>query len=75
MTEDDDLRRELARHALTLGLGEAEHARMRELAKRNQDGLLSPEEREELQNYDKTVNLLALLHSKARKVLEQGEDC
>ena len=66
-----DLSRELARYVLTLGFGEEDQARMRELAERNQAGALSTQEREELRNYVKAGHLLALLHSKARKSLKR----
>jgi hypothetical protein len=65
-----DLPRELARYVLTLGFGEEDQARMRELAERNQEGGLSTQEQEELRNYVKAGHLLALLHSKARKSLK-----
>jgi hypothetical protein len=65
-----DLPRELARYVLTLGFEEEDQARMRELAERNQEGVLSTEEQEELQNYVNAGHLLALLHSKARKSLK-----
>jgi hypothetical protein len=68
---DGDLSRELARYILTLGFGEEDQARMGDLAARNREGALSPEEKEELQNYVKAGHLLALLHSKARKSLKQ----
>ena len=69
--DSSDLSRELARHVLTLGFDENDQARMSALAARNQEGVLSPEEREELQSYVKAGHLLALLHSKARKSLKQ----
>jgi hypothetical protein len=69
--DSSDLSRELARHVLTLGFEEEDQARMSDLAARNQEGGLSPEELEELQNYVKAGHLLALLHSKARKSLKQ----
>ncbi|HBI46304.1 MAG TPA: hypothetical protein DDY78_26145 [Planctomycetales bacterium] len=69
--ESGGLSRELARHVLTLGFEEADQARMSDLATRNQEGELSPEEQEELQSYVKAGHLLALLHSKARKSLKQ----
>ena len=47
---------------------------MRDLAERNQEGSLSSEEQEELQNYVKAGHLLALLHSKARKSLKHRRD-
>jgi hypothetical protein len=69
MPASDDLSRELARHVLTLEFGEDDQARMRDLAARNQEGALSPEEREELETYVNAGHLLALLHSKARTSL------
>src|SRR5436309_120258 len=68
--DQGDLPRALARYILTLGFDEEDQARMRELAERNQDGALTSEEREELQNYVKAGHLLALLHSKARMSLK-----
>ena len=65
-----DLSRELAQYILTFGFDEDDQARMRDLAERNQEGSLSSEEREELQNYVKVGRLLALLHSKARRSLK-----
>lgn len=70
-TDDGDLSGELARYVLTLGFGEDDQARMLDLAARNQEGALSAEEQEELGNYVKAGHLLALLHSKARKSLNQ----
>jgi hypothetical protein len=48
-----DLARGLARYLLTLGFGEADQARMRDLAARNQEGAASAAEREELDGYVK----------------------
>jgi hypothetical protein len=64
-----DMGRELAHYVLTLGFDEEDQALMRELAERNQEGALSPEDREKLQGYVKVGHLLALLHSKARRSL------
>ena len=69
--DDGDLSGELARYILTLGFGEDDQARMRDLAARNQEGGLSSEEQEELRNYVRGGHLLALLQSKARKSLTQ----
>jgi hypothetical protein len=66
-----NLPRELARYVLTLGFGEEDQARMRELAEKNQGGALSTEEQDELRNYIQAGHLLALLHSKARKSLQR----
>jgi len=67
--DDGNLSRELARYILTVGFEPADQARMQDLAARNQEDALSPEEKEALQSYVKAGHLLALLHSKARKSL------
>ena len=66
-----DMSPHLARYVLTLGFSDAERARMDDLAVRNQDGRLSPDEHDELMNYVKAGHWLALLHSKARKALKK----
>jgi hypothetical protein len=70
-TADGNFAPDLARYVLTLGFGEEDQARMRDLSARNQEGALSPEEQQALANYVKAGHLLALLHSKARKSLKQ----
>jgi hypothetical protein len=60
----------LARYILTLGFGEDDQARMRDLADRNQRGALTAAERDDLVSYVRTGHLLALLHSKARNSLK-----
>jgi hypothetical protein len=62
---------ELARYVLILGFDNDDQAHMRDLAARNQESLLSPEEQEELQGYVKAGHLLALLQSQARKALRK----
>jgi hypothetical protein len=61
---------EAARSILQLKFRAEDKARMNELARKNQDGLLSPEERQELENYVKVGDVLSLLHLKARKSLQ-----
>jgi hypothetical protein len=70
-TEESDLAHELARYILTLGFDEADQTRMRELAERNQAGILPTAEQEELRSYVKAGHLLALLQSKARRSLKR----
>ena len=66
---------ETARAILGLGFGEEDHARVHDLATRNQAGALTSDEEEELRNYVKVGNLLALFQSKARKFLkDHGSD-
>ena len=69
--DNGNLSRQLARYVLTLGFSEDDQARMRDLAARNQDGLLSSDEEAELGNYVKAGHLLALLQAKARKSLKR----
>ena len=59
----------VARKLLAITFTEADQARMEELAQRNQQGRLTVQEREELANYVKVGDLLAILHSKARQAL------
>jgi hypothetical protein len=63
----------LARHLLKLGFSEHDKARMHELAVKNQESSISPEEREELDSYVKVGDLLAILQSKARKLLTKAD--
>jgi hypothetical protein len=59
----------MARYVLTLGFNDHEKARMHDLAVRNQDGALSPAEKDELFAYAKAGTLLSILKSKARRAL------
>lgn len=61
----------VARHVLKLRFSATDKARMHELAAKNQRGKLSGEEREELDNFIRVGDLLAILQSKARKRLKQ----
>jgi len=61
--------RELARQVLKLSFGEEGRSRMHELAQKNQDGRLTPEELEELDHYVTAADLLSILHSLARRKL------
>jgi len=60
---------ELARHILTLEFNDDDKARMHELAVKNQEGRVSPEELRDLDNYIKVADLVAILQSKAREFL------
>jgi hypothetical protein len=63
------LSHELARHLLRLGFNDEDKHRMHDLAVRNQNGALSPSEKEELFAYAKAGKLLSILKSKARRAL------
>jgi hypothetical protein len=61
----------MARYYLNLQFSEDDTARMHDLAVRNQDGVLSPTEKQELFAYAKAGSLLSLLKSQARRVLRE----
>jgi hypothetical protein len=60
---------EMARHILALEFSDDDKARMHELAVKNQEGHISPEELRDLDSYLKVADLLGILQSKARKLL------
>jgi hypothetical protein len=68
--EKNGLSREAAHSLLELTFSEEDKARMNELAQKNREGLLSAEERRELESYVKVGDVLSLLHLKARKSLK-----
>jgi len=70
-SQKGDLARDLARFVLNMGFEESDQSRMSDLAARNQEDSLTPDEREELQSYVRASHLLAVLHSKARKSLKR----
>jgi hypothetical protein len=63
--------RTLAHQVLKLRFSERETKRMHDLAAKNRERTLSKQESEELDNYVKVGDLLAILQSKARKLLKQ----
>jgi hypothetical protein len=67
--EGQRLTPELARHVLRLGFSEEDRARMHELAVKNQEGALTPEETRELDSFVAVGDLLAVLQSRARTLL------
>ena len=58
-----------AQDVLKLGFSDADKLRMRELCKRNRESELTLAETDELDNFVKVADLLAILQSKARKSL------
>lgn len=67
--EEASLPDALARYFLGLEIGDRDRARMHDLAVRNQDDALSPEEREEMLAFAKASTLLSILKSRARRSL------
>ena|SRR5438445_577034 len=62
----------VARYVVRLGFNDEDKARMHELAARNREGRLTAAEREELDNFIKAGDLLAIVQSKARRALKRG---
>jgi hypothetical protein len=60
---------EAARKLIDLRADPAVQQRVDELADRNTEGLLTPEEREEYEAYVTAANIIAILQGKARAVL------
>src|SRR5271167_780453 len=67
--ERGQLPRDLARYIIDLSFSDRDKARMHDLVVRNQDDALTPAEKEELFAFGKAGDLLAILKSKARRVL------
>ena len=62
---------EVARHFLSVTFSDADKALMHELAVKNREGTISAEELQDLDNYIKAGDLLAMLKSKARLALRK----
>ena len=69
--EGQPLSATLARHVLKLRFSADDAARMHELAEKNRQGKLSADEAEELDNFIRVGDLLAILQSKARRSLRK----
>jgi hypothetical protein len=69
--EDDHLTAEAAEALLGIRFESADLARMHELAVKNQDGRITADERNEMENYRRVGFLLDLIHSKARRALKK----
>lgn len=67
---DGGLTAPLARQVLQLGFGATDLARIRALTERHRAGRLTASEVEELDNFVRVGDLLAILQSKARRLLK-----
>jgi hypothetical protein len=61
-----------ARYLLSIQFGQADRARMEELADRSEAGALTADEEAELDSYLHVANLLTVMHSEARLALRAG---
>ena len=66
-----DLPPEVAEYLLSVGFGDGDRDRMEQLAERSEAGTLTDEERAEFDSYLHVGNLLAVMQSKARRVLSR----
>jgi hypothetical protein len=69
--EEDNLTPEAAEGFLRIKFEQRELDRMHQLAVKNQDGALTAQERDEMDNYRRVGFLLDLIHSKARRALKK----
>ncbi len=60
-----------ARFILSLDFSDEDKVRVHELAVKNQESKLSPEEWQELENYMKVDTIISILQSKARMALKK----
>jgi hypothetical protein len=68
--EQGQLPPEVARYVVDLDFSDRDQARMHNLAVRNQQGALSPAEKEELFAFAEAGTILAILQAKARRQLK-----
>ncbi len=68
----DGLSAEAAQAFLGLRFDQADRQRMHELAEKAREGILTPEEKEEVAAYERVGSLLSLLKAKARLCLRNG---
>jgi hypothetical protein len=72
MPDKDDLSVEAARSLLRLDFAQFDHERMEELSAKAGTGDLTAIEKEELEEYLRVADLLAILQSKARTALKRA---
>ena len=63
---------EAARYLLSIDFSEPDHARMRQLMDKSNDGALIPDEKAELDGYVNIANVLSVMHSQARAALRKS---
>ncbi|MEX2113565.1 MAG: hypothetical protein WD845_10295 [Pirellulales bacterium] len=68
------LSQEAARSLLAVGFSPADTERMHDLAEKARQGTLTPQEQQEIDNYERVGHYLAILQSKARVALHDSTD-
>ncbi len=56
---------------MSIGFGDADHARMKKLMEKSNEGTLTREEIAELDGYVNISNVLSVMHSRARVALNE----
>jgi hypothetical protein len=69
--DEDLLSPAAAESLLRLKFAEQDIARMNDLAEKNRQGLLTEEERKDLESYVRVGDILTLLHLKARRAMDR----
>jgi hypothetical protein len=72
LPSDPGLSEQAARSILAMGFGAEDSRRMQELADKAKEGRLSPEEQQEIENYERVGHYLSILQSKARLALKHA---
>ena len=70
-SSDAALTRSAARYLLALDFRPQDRQRMHELARKAQEGTLTPEEEIEIDSYERVGHLLSIWKSKARRALRK----
>lgn len=72
--ERSDLEPGVAESILRLRFADAQNDRMRALADKNNQGLLTEAERSEMESYRRVGNFISIMQAKARLSLEKSAD-
>jgi len=71
--EPGKLSRAAAQSLLQIDFPESDHARVAELSDKVQEGTLTDDERDELDEYIRVADMLAILQSKARRSIRRAQ--
>jgi len=68
-----ELNEAAARYLLAIGFSPEDRDRMQVLAQKARDGTLTPDEEQEVDNYERVGHYLAILQSKARLAMNSAK--
>jgi hypothetical protein len=74
LPSEPGLSQEAARSLLAVGFSPEDTERLHALAEKSRQGTLSPDEQQEIDNYERVGHYLAILQSKARMALRSSTD-